>query len=256
MRTSMDSVRHVAARALPYLSACAILGVAGCSGDTTGVRASSASQLAFMATTSATASAAGAASASLAPITSGGHTLDLTSLSVSIASAELKGAKTDACPGDEDSSGEHASTATSTDACGELKIGPTTVDVPLTGSLVTVPANAIPAGTYREFELRVSQIEIKGTFDTKAFDVTIPVNARSEVEFATPLVVTDGTPASITVNIPVAAWLTNADGSLVNPSLILTTPSLMAQIKARILTSFRAFEDRNHDGHDSHGGHG
>ena len=56
-----------------------------------------------------------------------------------------------------------------------MKVGPTSIDLPLTGTLVTVPANAIPAGTFRELELRVSSVHLKGTFDTKAFDVTLPV---------------------------------------------------------------------------------
>src|SRR5262249_14407818 len=141
----------------------------------------------------------------------------------------------------------------STAQCGELKIGPTTVALPLGSGMATIPANAIPAGTYREFEIRVTQVELVGTFDGKAFDVTVPVRTKTELEFSTPIVVTADQAPQLTVNVPVNNWLVNSDGSLVDPSKLATTPSLLSQIKIRIMRSFHAFEDRDHDGHDDHG---
>jgi len=52
-------------------------------------------------------------------------------------------------------------------------------------------ANTIPAGTFREFELRVSRVELAGTFDGTAFDDTIAVDAQGDAQFSTPLVVTE-----------------------------------------------------------------
>src|SRR5436305_387530 len=166
---------------------------AACSGDSAGVNGNSSAQLAF-----STATAASAAFAT-APVTAGGHTLNLTDVTVTVTRAELKRAQTDNCPGDDDNEGsdDHPRDASSTPSCGELKIGPVNVALPLDNNLVTLPANTIPAGTYSEFEVRVSQVELKGTFDGTAFDVTVPVHAKSEVKFSTPLVVTDGTPTSI-----------------------------------------------------------
>ncbi|HEY6830598.1 MAG TPA: hypothetical protein VI259_27315, partial [Gemmatimonadaceae bacterium] len=140
----------------------------------------------------------------------------------------------------------------------EVRIDTTSVDLPLAGGLVTLPANAIPAGTFRELELRVSTVRLQGTFDTKPFDVTLPINTRGEIQFTTPLVVTEGTPTAITVNVPVNTWLVNSDGSLVDPSAIATNSSLLGTIRSRIAASFRAFEDENHDGNDDHdhSGHG
>lgn len=222
---------------------------AACSSDSVGVNGNSSAQLAFS-------TAASSAAFAIAPVTSGGHTLNLTDVTVTVTRAELKRAETDNCPGDEDNDGDddHPRSAASTASCGELKLGPLNVALPLDNNLVTVPANAIPAGTYSEFEVRVSQVELKGTFDGTAFDVTVPVHAKSEIRFSTPLVVTDGTPTSITVNVPVQNWLVNGDGSLIDPSTLATNPSLLQEIKNRIAVSFRAFEDRNHDGHDDHGG--
>lgn len=223
------------------------LSAAACSGDATGLRSSASSQLSFMASPTRT------ASASVVPVTSGGHTLDLTTVTLTVARAELKRARTDACPGDDDADDDHPRTTGSNESCGELKIGPTSIDLPVTGTLVSVPGNTIPAGTYREFELRVSRVQLKGTYDGRPFDVTVPVAARAEIEFGTPLVVVEGAPAVITVNVPVGGWLMNSDGTLVDPSRILDNPVLLAQVKARIVASFRAFEDRDHDGRDDHG---
>ena len=225
--------------------------LSACSNDSTGL-GSGKNQLAF--TTGASASAN--ATLSVVPVTSGGHTLDLTAVTLTISRAELKRTKTDVCPSDEDEDDDHPSQIGSTEQCGELKIGPTTVALPLNGSLATLPANAIPAGTFREFELRVSQVELKGTFDGVAFDVMLPVKVKREIEFDTPLVVTSDTPTAITVNVPVNGWLMNADGSLIDPSKILASPALTAQVKSRVAASFRAFEDRDHDGRDDHGGKG
>ncbi|HXT16816.1 MAG TPA: hypothetical protein VN706_14350 [Gemmatimonadaceae bacterium] len=232
------------------VAAAGLMVAAACSSDNSlGVNGNSSSQLAF--TTAST-----GASFAAVPVTSGGHTLNLTAVTVTVARAELKRAESDNCPGDNDNDDDHPAAAPSTAACGELKLGPFNVNLPLDTTLVTLPANTIPAGTFREFELRVSRVELKGTFDGTAFDDTIAVDAKSEVQFSTPLVVTDSTPTSITVNVPVKNWLVNADGSLVDPTKLATSPSLLAQVKARIAASFRAFEDRNHDGHDDHDGGG
>jgi hypothetical protein len=229
----------------------AALGLAAaCSSDSAiGVNGNASTSLAFN-----TATSAGAAFATV-PLTGGGHSLNLTGVTVTVARAELKRAQGDDCPGDDERDDDHPQAAASTQACGELKLGPVNVDLPLDTTLVTLPANTIPAGTFREFELRVSRVELKGTFDGTAFDDTIPINAKTEVEFSTPLVVTDSTPTSITVNVPVKTWLVNADGSLVDPTKLSSSPSTLALLRARISASFRAFEDRNHDGHDDHGGH-
>jgi hypothetical protein len=249
---------HFIRRSAVAATTVATLGLlSACSSDSVGLGTNAQSQLSF--STSGT-SSANAAPAALAPVTVGAHTLDLTQVTLTVDRAELKRAHTDACQGDNDESddnsgpGKSSSTA-STENCAEVKIGPTTVDLPLTPGVVTVPANTIPAGTFRELEISLSQVRLRGTFDGTAFDVTLPVRVRQEIEFATPIVVTDSTPASVTVNVPVGGWLLNADGSLINPTTILTTPATLAAVKARIAASFRAFEDRDHDGNDDHGGH-
>jgi len=219
--------------------------------DSTGPNSAGTAQIAFTTSTGA--------SANVIPITNGGHTLDLTGVSLTISRAELKAAKSDACPGDDDGDDEdddRPRTVASTSRCGELKIGPTTVALPLGAGMATIPANAIPAGTFREFELRVTEVRLTGTFDGKAFDVPVPVRSKTEIEFSMPLVVTADQPTLITVNVPVDNWLVNTDGSLIDPTKLTTGSSLLSLVKTRIMHSFHAFEDRDRDGHDDHGGHG
>ena len=220
--------------------------------DSTGPSSTGAAQIGF--TTSA------GAAASVIPITNGGHTLDLTGAALTISRAELKAAKNDACPGDDDedddAGDDHPTVVASTAHCGELKIGATTIALPLGDGMATVPANAIPAGTFREFEIRVTQVRLTGTFDGNAFDVTVPVRSKAEIEFETPLVVTADQPTLITVNVPIGNWLVNTDGSLIDPTKLATSSSLMSLVKTRIMHSFHAFEDRDHDGRDDHGGRG
>jgi hypothetical protein len=242
----MQDIRN-ALRATAMAVAAVVL--VSCASDTTGIGAGS-SQIAFMSKQAASAGA----SASTVPVTSGGHTLDLTQATLTLARIELKRTHSDACTGDEDNDDDHPTATPSTASCGELKVGPTSVNLPLTGGMASISANTIPPGTYRELELRVTQIELKGTFDGKAFDVTVPVHVEDEVEFSTPLVVTEGQPVTLTVNVSTDTWLRNADGSLVDPNQLATSPLLAAQVRTRILASFHAFEDRDRDGRDDHGG--
>ena len=226
----------------------AVVALAACSSDSS-LSPGTSSNIAF--TTGA--GGVGGASAAMVPVTVGGHTLDLSTVSLTISRAELKRAQSDACPGDSEGDDDHPSNTASTQSCGELKVGPFTVNLPLTGGMVNLPANSIPAGTFREFELRVTTVELKGTFDGKAFDDTLSVRLHVENEFSTPLVVTADSAVAITVNVPVNNWLTASDGSLIDPTKLSTNATLAAQVRNRIAASFRAFEDRDHDGHDDHG---
>jgi hypothetical protein len=236
----------------------AVASLAAACSDATSAK-NSASQLGF------TTGASLGANADAAPITIGGHTLNLTAVSLTISRAEVKPAMTAVCADDNEGATDDRvpSGAASADDgnsqghddCDEMKVGPTTIDLPLNGSVVTVPADALPAGTYQELELRLAFVRLQGTFDGKSFDVTISAPVRGEIQFSTPVVVTAGTPTSITVMVPVTTWFTNADGSLLDPSQLSSNTTLRNQFLSRIAASFHAFEDENHDGHDDHDGH-
>jgi hypothetical protein len=145
-----DTVRSTS-RAAVIVSLSALL--AACSDSTSTSRTPA--QIAFTSGITST------ANLQVVPITGGGHTLNITQATLTITRVELKPTKTDVCAGDDGADGNLASFSSTSDdngndACEELKAGPLSVDLPLDGGITTLPANAIPAGTFREIELRVS----------------------------------------------------------------------------------------------------
>ena len=136
------------------------------------------------------------------PITKNGHTLDLKQVTIVVERASSSVRSRDACSGDDD---EHEAKWSAVESCAEVKIGPTLVDLPL-DTRHRDAADAIsfpPARSARSSSASRSRGSI-GTFDGNAFDVTFPVNAKAEIQFTTPIVVTDSTPTSITINVPIA----------------------------------------------------
>ena len=184
----------------------------------------------------------------IVPVTKNGHTLDLSVLTVNVQRADLKRSHNDDCGGDDangDDPGSHGN-------CAVLKLGGANVDLPLSGTLVTVQADSIPGGTFNEIEVLVADVHLRGTYDSTAFDIMLPLNVKADADFTTPINVTDGTPTSITVDLPIIDWLTTEDGSLIDPSIITSTPALLAQLKLRFAATIRAFEDSDHDNRDDH----
>ena len=259
-------LRDVVARRIQLAAAVAAISfLAACSSDSTGVGRQTASSLAF----TAGSSRSSAALASTVPVTVGSNTLDVSSITVVIDRASLKTTQTDLCSvdDDEDDDGDHQQSGANhdsgpgtdgdrerhhDDSCGEVRVGPTIVDLPVDGSVVTIPGNTVPPGTFREIDLRIGLVRVQGTFNTKAFDVTIPVGAKAEIALDPPVTVAADGSVAITVNLPVDKWFVNADGSLINPSDLRTNLMLLTRVKMNIASSIHAFEDRDHDGMPDH----
>ncbi|HEY9227574.1 MAG TPA: hypothetical protein VIP11_13045 [Gemmatimonadaceae bacterium] len=226
-----------------------VTSLSACSSDTTGVDLPNTSRISF----TTRGQAASTASLSVVPVTKDGHTLDVTDITVVVARASLKRDKSATCMADDDEDdGRQMNFSRGPGMCGEVKLGPAIVDLPVDGKVVTFPGDAVPNGTFRELDVRISLVRLQGTFDGKQFDVTIPVNAKSEIEFDTPVVVTDSTPPSVTVNLPVDTWLVASDGSLIDPTKLSTSSSLMFAVRNKIAASIHAFEDGDCDGREDH----
>jgi hypothetical protein len=246
-------------RAAGVLGLAALTVAGACSSESSGLKADGASHIAFSASTAAAAGAS-LATTPLTPITIGANTLVFSQVTLDISRAELKPQQGVACAdenndhdGDDDTDPPPTTTSTN---CAAVKTGTLSVDVPLDGSLFDVPADALPAGTYREIEVRLADVHLVGTYNATPFDVTVPVRVHEEIPLSTPLVVTEGTATSITVDVPFDLWFINADGTLVDPNTILSDPAVLDSVRNRIFRSLRAFEDRDHDNHDDHGGPG
>jgi hypothetical protein len=247
--------RAIARHVSSALAVASLAAFVACSDSSTAARGGR-SQLSFITTSPTT---FGAASLDRSPMIHGTDTLSLTQVTIVIEHAELKRQAANTCMGDNDanddrSGGDSDHQGGQMEDCASVEVGPALVDLPLDSGLVSLPMDLLPAGTFQEFEFHITLVRLVGKFDGKAFDVTLPVNGRMEIPFSPALVVTDGTPTSITIDVPVTQWLTNGDGSLINPSLILSNPTLLAAVKAHIAATFHVFRDDNHDGRDDHDG--
>ncbi len=231
-------MRHVPVLARGAI-AVAILAAASACGDllTAGGRAPLA--LSF-ANRSSTARSSLGPSASLIPITSGGHTLDLSAVALSVSKLEL-----------ETASGIELEFGCREDkGCSTLLAAPLEVDLNMNGGVVTVKNSVIPAGSYRNIEIKFSSVRLRGTYDSQPFDVLVPVNVEREMEFNPPLTVGGTSTTNLTIEVSTISWLRNADGSLVDPRRLAVDPVLRAQIASRIRASLRAFRDDDRDDRD------
>lgn len=195
------------------------------------------------------ASLAGGSTAQLV-ISTGGHSIDLTSADVVFSEVTFEGASVDAADDDDsdaDSDSDHAGNR-------KFRAGAVTVALPLDGGTITPFTGTLPVGVYRGVEMDAEFLRIRGTYDGQAFDVTVPVNAELELAFTPPLDVTSSTaPVNVSVNIDVSRWFTAPDGTALDPRTFATNAEARAYFRNNVRSSFRAFEDedRDHDESDS-----
>jgi hypothetical protein len=179
---------------------------------------------------------------------------------------ELAPVSATACAGTTESGDDDAEVE---DGCAEVEVGPSLLDLPLDASTKTNVTAAVPAGTYRALELRIgpissgnrrskeflaahpdfkdASIRVEGTFNGKSFVFMSPVDARIETSFSTPLTV-DASSSNVTVAIDITNWFSDGNGGTLDPG----NRANASRISANIASSFHAFEDDDHDGHDDH----
>lgn len=225
---------------LPCLGA--LLAVSGCADSlTSGGRAPLSLSFGTQRSASASVSPSGGASASLIPISNGGHTLDLTAASLLVSKVELETAGGDEIEQECDEG----------HGCSNLVTAPITIDLNPNGGVVTVATSVIPAGSYREIEVKFASVRLRGTYDAQAFDVTLPIDVEREFEFNPPLVVGGtGVPRNVTIDVPALTWLRNPDGTLIDPRTLATNGSLRSAVVNRIKATFKAYHDDDKDNDD------
>ena len=208
--------------------AAAGLSTAACD-DQTGVDLGGSASLSFAATGGST--LLGDPTPPQNPVTVGGHVIAVSSVELALSELEIEGDNAEM----------------------EMKGGQVLVALPVNGTVVTPITASVAPGTYTELEMKVRTVRIRGTFDGQPFDVTVAVDEDLETDIRPPLVVTETTPANLTVAIQISNWFRNGDGTaidLLNPS---TTDR--SRLKSNINASFDAFEDddrsgRSHDDDD------
>lgn len=183
-------------------------------------------------------------------ISTGGHSIDLTSADVVFSEVTFERTSVDAADDDDsdaDSDSDHAGNR-------KFRAGAMTVALPLEGGTITPFTGTLPVGVYRGVEMDADFLRIRGTYDGQAFDVTVPVNAELELPFTPPLDVTaSSAPVNVSVNIDVSKWFTAPDGTALDPRTFATNAEARAHFRNNVRSSFRAFEDedRDHDESDS-----
>jgi hypothetical protein len=154
----------------------------------------------------------------------------------------------------------------------ELEAGPALVDLPLGGIERTFTAD-VPAGTFDALEFQIHKpssdgdaadqdflkahpdfagisIRVKGTFNGADFTYTSDVSVGEELRFDPPVVVTAGTPASVTIKLDLDGWFRSGGGTLLDPATAAKGAENENLVRDNILRSFHAFQDNDEDGMD------
>ena len=243
-----------------FAFACAVLGASACSDATTG---GARHPLTVSLTTQAPGAAADRVLADIT-IALGSNDLVITKAQVVARRIELAPADAATCAGTAEADDDNAK---SNDGCAEVESGPVLLDLPLDASTKTNITASVPPGSYRGLELRIgpvssgnrrsvefltahpdfrnASVRVEGTYNGKAFVFMSPVDARIETLFSSPITV-DASSPNVTVAIDLSTWFSDGAGGTLDPS----NSANASRISANIASSFHAFEDDDHDGHD------
>lgn len=168
-------------------------------------------------------------------MSSGGHTIVLTSATMSTSEMELRGL----------SSGSGGSGAGTTS---RFETGAQTIVIPVSGGTSREITTNIAAGTYNKFEMTVRSIRLQGTYDDSTFDVTVPVNGELEMLLNPPLVVADkSAETAVKIALDLQSWFRSTAGGLLDPRQANNDATIAAAIRANVRGSFEAEEDEHRE---------
>ena len=195
----------------------------------------------------------------------GTDTVILRSAELVVRKVELKKSETEDCDDSE-----------ATEDCAEIKAGPVLVELPIGSvNIEALVSVAAPAGQYDALEFKIHppkspdddafiaanpgftglSVKVTGTFShagTRSdFTFTSDLDAKQKVELSPSLVVTEGTPANLTLRFDISTWfMTETRDALIDPASANVGGANEALVKENIKGSIRAFHDDDHDGKD------
>lgn len=155
--------------------------------------------------------------------------------------------------------------------CEDFESGAALIDLPLGGVTNTQVTVDIPPGTYTEVEFKIHKvsssdpqdstfrrlhpdfvnksIRVQGTYNGTAFTYETDLDVEQELQFATPLVISDTTTSTnLTIRVVLANWFKSAGGGLLNPATANVGQPNEGIVKENIKNSMKAFEDHDKDG--------
>ncbi len=194
-------------------------------------------------------------------ITSGADTIIVTRAQLVLREIELKRVESPNCDG--------------ADECEKVEFGPVLVDLPLQPGADRKFTVEPPRGSYDEIEFDVHKpddgdpddqvfiqqnpeferisIRVQGTFNDAPFVYESDLDVEQELTLQPPLVVDENTATNVTIFVGLDSWFRMPNGMLVDPATANKDGPNENLVKDNIITSMRAFEDRDEDGDDRDG---
>ncbi len=164
------------------------------------------------------------------------------------------------------------------DACESFNAGPFLLDVPLAGGVDQAFSVVVDTGTYDQLRIKIHKpeddsadakdaaflaahpefnkvsIRVVGSYNGTPFVFTSDVNAEQRIALVPPITVADSAAnVDVTIKVDVSGWFADGAGGFVDPATANKGGANDNLVRDNIRTSFHAFRDENHDGHDDDG---
>lgn len=174
-----------------------------------------------------------------------------------------------------DDDGEDDGDDGDSDACESFNAGPFLLDLPLGPDVERAFSVAVDTGTYEEVQFKIHKprrdegdprdiafldahpnfegvsIRVVGAFNGEPFVFTTDLDAKQELEFASPLVVAGSMQnVDVTIKVDLSRWFADHQGGLVDPATANPGGEHASLVKDNIKDSFHAFRDDDCDGED------
>jgi hypothetical protein len=164
------------------------------------------------------------------------------------------------------------------DSCESFNAGPFLLDVPLGGGVDRAFSVMVDTGTFDQLRIKIHKpeddgadakdaaflaanpefdkvsIRAVGSYNGTPFVFTSDVNAEERIALVPPITVA-GSAANVdvTIKVDVSTWFSDGAGGFVDPATANPGGANDSLVRDNIRTSFHAFRDANHDGHDDDG---
>jgi hypothetical protein len=266
-----------------FLAAAMMGTLVACSGDSAGPAGTA--RVAFSLTTSPAAAAPGLSFASDTLVGAGPDTLVLDSVRMVLRDIRFERVEDGGC--DDDLGDDHSASihddggidddGHDDDACESYNAGPFLLDLPLGPGVERAFSVPVDTGSYDELRIRIHKpeddgdprdaaflashpefngvsIRAFGSFNGSPFEYTTDLSAEQRMNLVPPIVVAAAlSQVDVTIKVDLSGWFADGLGGLVDPASANAGGVNENLVESNITSSFHAFRDEDHDGHDDDG---